>query len=165
MFFPWLVVHIIMTQGEKRSFESSAAVSSSLYPNQRRQSSSSAHHALASQPQNTGRSQPSAKKRVSLVCTNDHSSSQVPSSPPIFAYRQSRPQSTHLPSDDIYPEDDNVIQDREDADSLNEVVMCIDMRDRGTVGCCYYVARDQKMFVMSDVSYGGVEIVETCESS
>jgi len=40
--------------------------------------------------------------------------------------------------------------------------MCVDMRDRGTVGCCYYVARDQKLFVMADLIYGGIEVIDTC---
>ena len=62
----------------------------------------------------------------------------------------------------MQPEDDNVIEEREDADSLNEVIMCVDMRDRGTVGCCYYVARDQKLYVMADVAYGGVEVIDSC---
>lgn len=60
------------------------------------------------------------------------------------------------------PEDDIAIDEREDADSLNEVIMCVDMRDRGTVGCCYYVARDQKLFVMPDVTCGGIEVIDTC---
>jgi DNA mismatch repair protein MSH5 len=47
-------------------------------------------------------------------------------------------------------------------DSLNEVVMAVDLRERGTVGCCYYVAREEKLYFMEDVKCGGVEVVDTC---
>lgn len=62
----------------------------------------------------------------------------------------------------IQPENAAAIAEREGADSLNEVIMCADMRNKGAVGCCYYVARDQKLFIMADVSHGGVEVIEIC---
>ena len=55
--------------------------------------------------------------------------------------------------------------DIEDADYLNEVIMAIDLRDRGTVGCCYYVAMDEKLYLMEDVKHGGLEIVQACEKT
>jgi hypothetical protein len=48
----------------------------------------------------------------------------------------------------------------DDADTLNEVVMAVDLRDRGTVGCAYYIARDEKLYFMEDAHLGGVETVE-----
>ncbi|QDS74512.1 hypothetical protein FKW77_007276 [Venturia effusa] len=42
----------------------------------------------------------------------------------------------------------------DDADSLNEVVLAVDLRERGTVGCAYYVARDEKLFFMEDARLG-----------
>ena len=65
------------------------------------------------------------------------------------------------------PERDADMNDKEeedDHDSMNEVVMAIDLRDRGTVGCAYYVAREEKIYMMEDVKFGGIEIVETCET-
>lgn len=50
-----------------------------------------------------------------------------------------------------------------DADALSEVVMAVDVRDRGTVGCCYYVARDEKLYFMEDMKLGGVDVVDACE--
>ena len=50
-----------------------------------------------------------------------------------------------------------------DADALNEVIMAVDVRDRGTVGCSYYVARDEKLYFMEDVKLGGVDVVDACE--
>ncbi|MCJ1471038.1 MutS protein msh5 [Pseudocyphellaria aurata] len=50
------------------------------------------------------------------------------------------------------------IQAREENDSLHEVIMAVDLRDKGTVGCCYYVAGEEKLYLMEDVKYGGIEI-------
>jgi DNA mismatch repair protein MSH5 len=42
--------------------------------------------------------------------------------------------------------------------------MAVDMRHRDTVGCCYFVARDEKLYLMEDVQLGGADIVDACES-
>ena len=47
-------------------------------------------------------------------------------------------------------------------DSLNEIIMAIDVRMRGTVGCAYYVAKDQRLYCMEDVKLGGPNVVEQC---
>ncbi|KAL8944068.1 MAG: hypothetical protein Q9216_000659 [Gyalolechia sp. 2 TL-2023] len=39
--------------------------------------------------------------------------------------------------------------------------MALDIRDRATVGCAYYVPREEKLYLMEDVRFGGVEIIET----
>lgn len=54
---------------------------------------------------------------------------------------------------------DEILRDGND-DTLNEVIMAVDVRNRGTVGCAYYVAREEKMYFMEDVKLGGVDIVE-----
>ena len=41
--------------------------------------------------------------------------------------------------------------------------MAVDMRDRGTVGCSYYVAREEKLYFMDDVPFGGIEVIDTGE--
>jgi DNA mismatch repair protein MSH5 len=46
-------------------------------------------------------------------------------------------------------------------DSLNEVIMAVDFRGHNTVGCCYYVARDEKIYFMEDVKLGGFDVVDT----
>lgn len=38
--------------------------------------------------------------------------------------------------------------------------MAIDMKG-GTIGCCYYIAREEKLCLMQDVKFGGLDIVET----
>lgn len=68
-----------------------------------------------------------------------------------------------VPEAEILPENDIDIEQREDEDMLNEVIMAIDVRDRGNVGCCYYVARNQQIAILSDVQGGGLGIVENCK--
>lgn len=46
-------------------------------------------------------------------------------------------------------------------DSINETIMAIDMRDYGTIGCAYYVARDEKLYLMEDVKLGNVDLADT----
>lgn len=39
--------------------------------------------------------------------------------------------------------------------------MAIDMKDNGALGCAYYVAADESMFLLEDVAMAGVEVAET----
>lgn len=59
------------------------------------------------------------------------------------------------------PEAEDEIREREDADALNEIVLAIDMRERGTLGCAYYVAREEKLFLMADIKLAGLDVVDT----
>ena len=47
-----------------------------------------------------------------------------------------------------------------DIDMQNEVVMAVNLSDRGTVGCVYYVARDEKLYFMEDVRMGGADVID-----
>lgn len=47
-------------------------------------------------------------------------------------------------------------------DDLDQVVMAIDMKECGTVGCCYYVAQEEKLYILGDIRSSGTEAVETC---
>ncbi|KAF2706863.1 hypothetical protein K504DRAFT_412485 [Pleomassaria siparia CBS 279.74] len=38
--------------------------------------------------------------------------------------------------------------------------MAVDLNGRGTVGCCYYVTRNEKLYFMEDVTHGGVDVVD-----
>ncbi|KAF7936017.1 uncharacterized protein EAE98_002236 [Botrytis deweyae] len=53
------------------------------------------------------------------------------------------------------------IQEREDCDSMNEVVMAVELKGRGTVGCAYYLAREEKLCMMADISMAGLDIIDT----
>ncbi|KAJ4353311.1 uncharacterized protein N0V89_005038 [Didymosphaeria variabile] len=38
--------------------------------------------------------------------------------------------------------------------------MAIDLQQKGTVGCCYYVARDEKLYFMEDMKLGGIAAID-----
>lgn len=81
------------------------------------------------------------------------------------------PPSSHIPSsstgrsqheDDLDElQNDEEIRLREDADSLNEIIMAIEMKDRGTLGCAYYIAREERLYMMEDVPLAGLDLVDT----
>ncbi|KAI1826467.1 putative MSH5 protein [Xylaria intraflava] len=53
----------------------------------------------------------------------------------------------------------------ESADAMNEIIMAIDMRDRGShgslIGCAYYVVMEEALYLLEDVAMAGVDLVET----
>lgn len=55
-------------------------------------------------------------------------------------------------------------EDPEADDTLNEIIMAVDLKPRGTVGCAYYVARNETLYLMEDIEVGDVEVVDSCES-
>ena len=69
--------------------------------------------------------------------------------------------SVALSDSGIAAEDDVAISEREENDALNEVVMALDVRNRDTVGCSYYVAREETLYLTADMKSGGIEIIET----
>jgi DNA mismatch repair protein MSH5 len=48
-----------------------------------------------------------------------------------------------------------------DLDLLEEVVLATNVTDRGSVGCAYYVAREEKLYFMEDIQLGGADIVDS----
>ena len=38
--------------------------------------------------------------------------------------------------------------------------MAVDLTTRGTVGCCYYIAREEKLFFMEDIPFADVDVVD-----
>jgi DNA mismatch repair protein MSH5 len=38
--------------------------------------------------------------------------------------------------------------------------MAVDMKPRGTVGCAYYVAAEEKLYIMEDVELDGPDVIE-----
>jgi DNA mismatch repair protein MSH5 len=44
-----------------------------------------------------------------------------------------------------------------------EIVMAVALEGRGTVGCCYYVAREETLYFMEDVRFGSVDVVDVCK--
>lgn len=48
-----------------------------------------------------------------------------------------------------------------DIDALDEIIMAVDIRERKSVGCSYYVAREEKLYLMEDMKLGDVEVIDT----
>ena len=42
--------------------------------------------------------------------------------------------------------------------------MAIDMKSNGVVGCCYYVAREQRLFLFSESKLCDLEVIDACMS-
>lgn len=55
-----------------------------------------------------------------------------------------------------------VFDDDDIDETLENVVMAIDIKERGTVGCAYYIAREERLFCMEDIVNGGNDVTETC---
>ncbi|PYH95934.1 DNA mismatch repair protein Msh5 [Aspergillus ellipticus CBS 707.79] len=46
-------------------------------------------------------------------------------------------------------------------DELEQVVVAVDIRDSGTVGCSYYSAQEEKLYLLGDLRYSNAEIIES----
>jgi DNA mismatch repair protein MSH5 len=38
--------------------------------------------------------------------------------------------------------------------------MAIEMKERGLIGCAYYIAREEKLCLMEDINMAGLEVVD-----
>ncbi|CRG85001.1 MutS protein homolog 5 [Talaromyces islandicus] len=45
-------------------------------------------------------------------------------------------------------------------DDSVQVIMAVDLKERGTVGCCYYVAQEQQLRILGDIQLGGKDIID-----
>lgn len=54
----------------------------------------------------------------------------------------------------------NDFDDDDDLESHHEIIMAVNVSDRGTVGCAYYVARTETLHFMEDAQLGGADIVD-----
>lgn len=103
-----------------------------------------------------------AVRRVSLHDPSARESSVLSSSRSAVQHPGPNPAGDEQVDPGTSPERDVDIYEREDDDSMNEVIMAVDLRDRGTVGCAYYVAREQKLYMMEDIRFAGIAVIETC---
>ncbi|PSR81614.1 putative MSH5 protein [Coniella lustricola] len=51
--------------------------------------------------------------------------------------------------------------DDHEPEGVDEVVMAIDMKDNGALGCAYYVAADEALFLQEDTRMAGIETIES----
>jgi hypothetical protein len=47
-------------------------------------------------------------------------------------------------------------------DELDQIIIAIDMKDAGTVGCAYYSAQEKKLYLLGDIQHSNTEIMDTC---
>ncbi|KAJ9389582.1 hypothetical protein DTO063F5_2075 [Paecilomyces variotii] len=105
------------------------------------------------------------RKRNSAFCSPHTAPTPRVSRPRSNIVAGHQTHSTGLRSRTITDVDDDE-RAREDTEQefdedLDRVVMAVDIRDNGTVGCCYYVAREEKIYLFSDAHVADMTIIET----
>ncbi|KAK8216575.1 muts domain V-domain-containing protein [Phyllosticta capitalensis] len=113
---------------------------------------------------------PSSSSRETPRAARSHatpSSSSLPRAPSqqqphvrAVQWRSSQVPPSSAPSLRGAPAQVEPVDDEADLDALNEIVMAVDLREKGTVGCSYYVAREEKLYFMEDARLGGVDVVD-----
>jgi DNA mismatch repair protein MSH5 len=53
----------------------------------------------------------------------------------------------------------------DDDDFLEQIIVAIDVKEKGKVGCAYYVAGEERLLCMEEILGGGVEVVEKCTTT
>ena len=54
-------------------------------------------------------------------------------------------------------------RDSDDADEIQgHVIMAVDVKEKGKVGCTYYISREERLLCMEDSLKGGIEMIERC---
>ena len=95
-------------------------------------------------------------KRVGLVPrslgANSAASLSAPRDPDVF--QQS---STPVHARIIQEQDGDEVEEDE---SLAERIMAVDMRNRGDIGCCYYVAQHEALYLLEDIRSAGLETID-----
>ncbi|KAI8957462.1 muts domain V-domain-containing protein [Daldinia sp. FL1419] len=95
-----------------------------------------------------------------------------PSSPRLPQHPQRQRLSLRLPSSQISANNSSRLEDDEDtpigdvlsnqdSDALSEIILAIDMKENGNLGCAYYIAIDETLFLLEDVAMSGTDLVET----
>ena len=101
-------------------------------------------------------------KRLGLRISRKHTGSSVPDSHTRPLHRNARFSSIAASHVDVAQEDGTGGEQEEGSDP-DEVIMCVDMKERGTVGCCYYESSTGSLHLVEDIQCGGLNIIDTCE--
>ena len=116
-------------------------------------SSSHRHSSSVARSSPTHPSTGYAQKRLSLV----------PQSQRRSAVTRSASEASDPPPEVNIGSRQNTVDNEDEPDvSINEVVMALDMRERGIIGCCYYVAAKEALYLMADIKSAGLEVVDLC---
>lgn len=100
-------------------------------------------------------------ERVSLHIPRNRTGSSPPSSHVRPAYRYSRLSSVPASAVDVAREK-GIEGEQEDDSDPDEIIMCVDMRESDTVGCCYYESSTGSLHLSEDIQCGGLEVIDTC---
>ncbi|KAL8795248.1 MAG: hypothetical protein Q9195_002259, partial [Heterodermia aff. obscurata] len=65
--------------------------------------------------------------------------------------------STPILARSIHEQDSDEVEEDE---SLAERIMAVDMRNRGDIGCCYYVAQHEALYLLEDIRSAGLETID-----
>jgi DNA mismatch repair protein MSH5 len=105
----------------------------------------------------------SSRGRFKRPSVPSHSS---PQRRPIESAHSQAASRRHTPQDTSPPQaqTDHVAGNDEINEDLEQVVMAIDRQQKGTVGCAYYVAREETLYCLQDMTNGSLEAIEKCES-
>ena len=101
-------------------------------------------------------------KTLSLRHPSNCSGSIAASSHLRPVYSHSRLSSVGASAADVIGDPGIESEEEEDSD-LTAVIMCVDMRERGTVGCCYYESSTGSLHLVEDIQCGGLEVIDVCE--
>ena len=112
--------------------------------------------------QQTKRLQQRPTQRISLHLPEKRSRCSVSLSPIRPASRHSHISYAAASVADVAQEDRAEGGPGEDSDP-DEVIMCVDVRERGTVGCCYYESSTGNLHLVEDVQYEGLDVIDTRE--
>lgn len=63
------------------------------------------------------------------------------------------------------PDQEESRRERSIDDDSGHIIAAIDMKDYGTVGCSYYSAEEERLYLLGDTRSGGMETIEACEFS
>lgn len=104
----------------------------------------------------------SSRGRFKRPAVPTHSS---PQRRPIESAHSQAASRHHTPQDIILPQaqNDHAALNDEINEDLDQVVMAIDRQQKGTIGCAYYVAREETLYCLQDVTIGSLEAIETRE--
>lgn len=57
--------------------------------------------------------------------------------------------------------DDEALEQSID-DDFGQVIVAIDMRESGTIGCSYYSAQEETLYLMGDIRFAGNDTIDSC---
>ena len=132
----------------KRYHDGSTAATPTLSSSNGSRTPSVAPFPSVPQSQRSRQAQQHPRKRVSSRPSSSRTDSVALPTRPYDVHRFTRQPYTTPSASAVQPENDAEVKEREDSDSLDEVIMAVEMRDRGTVGCAYYLPREQTLYMV-----------------